>query len=154
SQAQDRSINLKYLPYLEVLAQRIPPEDSEDRLTVQFSRCAILFNNGLVREAEKIIQDILQTSIRQTRPDYAARAYHLLAAYNTKSNRYLTAYLCSLAALDIYSRIHVPKTPIINLLLILIQAEATHNHRERAEKLLAQARAWGKEHGAETAVAL
>ncbi|NCN05581.1 MAG: AAA family ATPase [Spirochaetales bacterium] len=152
--ATDRGVNMEYLPYLEKMLEALGTKDPETRLILQFSRCAVLFNNGHTREAGTIIRDILEWGIRHQHPEFAARAYHVLTGHNTKTFRFQKAYYCGIKALDFYSQSKNPEKPIINLLQILILAESMQNHQERAEKLMTQVEKWGEIKGKEKEVTL
>ena len=155
-QGSDHTINLAYLPYLETMAEAIKEDNPDLRLSILFARCAILFNNGLIREADKILQEILQWAIEHHHPLFAARAYHVLTGYNTKSFRFQKAYYCGMKALDFYlqgqeafQETKVKRLPIVNLLQILMHAESMQNHRERATSLLNYLETWAATHGQE-----
>ncbi|KGE71252.1 adenylate/guanylate cyclase domain-containing protein [Spirochaeta lutea] len=134
--APDRSVNLDFLPYLELMESTFQGDDLDTQLSIQFSRCAILFNNGRTKEADTIVQKILSTAISRQHLPSAARAYHLLTGYNAKSFRYNKASYCGMKALDFYRRSNPEHPAQGNLLHILVGMETARGSVNRAQELL------------------
>ncbi len=103
---------MEYLRFVELLQQRTDRQDTSKLFTYLFTKAAILFNNGKTEGAETILQEIMRMAVSEKRPEFSARAYHLLTAHYAKAHCFQKTLFCGERAVYFYRRSN-PESPAI-----------------------------------------
>ena len=128
--------NIEYLPYIDVLLDKVGDDDVDTYLNLLSVKSAILFNNGMSDEADLLLKNIIDLAVRQHSPMYAGNAYHLLTAYNTKAYCFEKARYCGTNALAYYRATDTPPYRVQNLMEIMASSEMLRNRQEEVDQIV------------------
>jgi class 3 adenylate cyclase len=128
--------NLEYLPYIDVLLDKVADDEIDTYLSLLFVKSAILFNNGISDEADSLLKDIIELAIREHSQMYAGSAYHLLTAHNMKSYCFDKARYCGTNARAYYESVETPAYRMQNLMEIMASSEMLCNRREEVDRIV------------------
>ncbi len=137
--AHDRSVNMDYLRYIDILLGKCGEDDYDTRIQYLFSKSAILFNNGNTEDADQILKEILRIAVEKKNINYMASAYHLLTAYNMKSYSFQKAYFCGKKALSYYDRSETSGFRLAsqaNVIKIMSLTELLRNNLDESSRLI------------------
>jgi class 3 adenylate cyclase/tetratricopeptide (TPR) repeat protein len=128
--------NMDYLPYVDLLLEHFREGEVDTYISLLFVKSAILFNNGVVDEANTLLRDIIDLSIRENSALYAGSAYHLLTAHNTQASCFDKARHCGRNGLAHYQAVDTPPDRVQNLRTILASSETLCNQPEEVQRML------------------
>ncbi|HUX14404.1 MAG TPA: adenylate/guanylate cyclase domain-containing protein [Spirochaetia bacterium] len=137
--AHDRSVNMDYLRYIDILLGKCGEDDYDTRIQYLFSKSAILFNNGNTEDADQILKEILRIAVEKKNVAYMASAYHLLTAYNMKSYSFQKAFFCGKKALSYYDRQEASAFRLAsqaNVIKIMSLTEILRNNLDESSRLI------------------
>jgi hypothetical protein len=140
---------MDYIYYFDLLLDRTDPADSDNVTEYLFYKSAILFNNGASEDAYALVKRILEISLEQKEPKYAAQAYHLLTGYNMHSYAFDKAFLTGKKALYYYGQHGDTARMRQNVLKIMSNSELLRNNPSESARLLHEMRALSDEESAE-----
>lgn len=128
--------NAGFLPFIDVLLDRIDQSNTARYMELLFAKATILFNNGAAEQADSLLKDIIEIAVDKQHTGYAGAAYHLLTAYNRNAFCFGKAYFCGSKALAYYDQGHGSLPGRQNLLEIMSQSELLSGDEIEAERLL------------------
>ncbi|HUX21830.1 MAG TPA: hypothetical protein VMW69_11370, partial [Spirochaetia bacterium] len=95
---------MEFLRFIDLLQERVDKTDTSKRFTFLFTKATILFNNGKTEGAESNLQEIMRMAVSEKRPEFSARAYHLLTANYAKAHCFDKTLFCGERAVSYYRR--------------------------------------------------
>lgn len=133
-------MQLETIRYVELLLKHLGVRRNEvpsRRIAnLLFYKAAIYFNNGKTNEADRELKDILAAAVEERNYEYAARAYHILTAYNLKLCSFQNAELCGRKALAYYDRVGASGEARRDVLRNMAVSEMLRNRSEEAHRLV------------------
>lgn len=144
--------HLETIRYVELLLDHLQAAgesvESSRVANLLFYKAAIYFNNGKTDEADREVKSILAAAVEGRNYEYAARAYHILTAYNVKLCSFQNAELCGRKALAYYGRCDGPGEARRDVLRNMAVSEMLRNRPEAARRLVEEIREFpGKNEG-------
>lgn len=133
-------MQLETIRYVELLLNHL--RESRNKVSsgrianLLFYKAAIYFNNGKTNEADRELKDILAAAVEERNYEYAARAYHILTAYNLKLCSFQNAELCGRKALAYYERVEASGEARRDVLRNMAVSEMLRNRSEEAHRLV------------------
>jgi tetratricopeptide (TPR) repeat protein len=95
---------MEFLKFIDLLQERVDKQDTSKQFTFLFTKAAILFNNGKTEGAESNLQEIMRMAVSEKRPEFSARAYHLLTANYAKAHCFDKTLFCGERAVYYYRK--------------------------------------------------
>lgn len=130
--------NMDYLPYIDILLEKVGGQSVDTYLNLGFVKSAILFNNGKSDEADLLLKDMIEIALQENSALYAGSAYHLLTAYNMKSYCFEKARFCGTNGLAYYRTAGAETKRIQNLLEIMASSEMLRNRSDEVERIVSE----------------
>ncbi|MFW6215735.1 MAG: adenylate/guanylate cyclase domain-containing protein [Alkalispirochaetaceae bacterium] len=134
-------VHLEAVRYIDALLHQLTADPSRVETTriadLLFLKAAIYFNNGRTEEADRELKAILSAAVQERNYAYAARAYHILTAYNMKLCSFENAELCGRKALAYYDRSGRKGSARLDVLRNMAVSEMLRNREEHARELVA-----------------
>ncbi len=125
---------MEYIRFIDLLQEQLDKQDTSKMFTCLFTKAAILFNNGKTEGAENILQEIMRMAVSEKRPEFSARAYHLLTAHYARAQCFEKTLFCGERAIFYYRKTN-PDNPLIQsayndmALSALLSGNADENQR-------------------------
>ena len=136
--------HLETIRYVELLLDHLRERgvsvESSRVANLLFYKAAIYFNNGKTDEADREVKSILSAAVEERNYEYAARAYHILTAYNVKLCSFQNAELCGRKALAYYARCAGPGEARRDVLRNMAVSEMLRNRPEESLRLVEEIR--------------
>jgi len=108
-EATNRTVDLEFLEYYDTLLDNLEPEENRKRLTYQFLKSGLLFNNGYLADSELVLTELIKDGVRLRSVEHAAAATHLMTAHNVQSYGFRKAVLCGRKAAAYYDQLTTDK---------------------------------------------
>ncbi len=99
----DLHLNLAYLPYIDLLLERLPADERSRRLRLMFAKSAVNINNGNMRETDIAVRELLDIAMNEHNVEYAASAFHLMCGHQRQNYNFEKARISGETAIQYYN---------------------------------------------------